>query len=529
MFDGLMYFIKQQGLSDEKMIETLNTLTTSYNIKWSFKPHNTEIKNILDDLEVNDNVNFFIGDTEYDVAIYCIENIFKNKLIKCQGELYAYDNKIWTKIDSISVITRELGRHDLYISHAKGDILISKNTSAQDSLSKMIIRNVNIDNDFSESMYKSTLFKICFQNGFWDFKSGMFHEYTDNNIPLTPFIINRNYTPNKSKYDELYEKVLYPTFNIKFDNNGVIQEHDNLQRLQHLKYILHAFSVKISGDTSSKEWMMFLGDRNSGKGIFNKLFETAFTSYITSTNSSNFICKKFNSGDAAKSYSWMMPFEFTRLIFTNEIKTTLDAKGKPDTYFDSEILKKISSGGDYIECRTNHKDERKFHIQSSLIMCCNDEPYYTCNDATDYLNKFNMPCRFLTNEEYEKVNDTVKKQFIRQVADPCIKNEFCNNIDVIESFVNLIFEAYKWNVKCPEYVKDEIKEENNDTNDYVNILVNLFEFEEGSFLSNDDIIETIRHHNIVFSLIKITKILTKAGYIKHHNGKHRGLLNIKHI
>lgn len=529
MFDGLMFFDNpDSGITDDALIELLNKVTLAEGIIWSFKPHNCEIKEILDNIDVTNNVNFFIGDTELDVAMYCVNHIFKNKLVKCQSEVYVYDNKIWTKNDTPNIISKIIGYHDLYIGSDTDDNLISKSTKGQDSLTKMIMRNVKVDDDFAESMYKSTLYKICFQNGYYDFKLSEFIEYTDDNIPLTPFIISRNYTANKLAYIQLYERIFYPTFNIILDENKqVIQNDDNLARLEHLRFILHKFSKMIAGHNKTKEWMMFLGDRNSGKGIFNTLFQNAFTNYITETNSSNFIStKKSGSTDVAKSYSWMTPFEFTRLIFMNEFKNEIDSKGNQINKFDSEILKKLTSGGDKIECRTNNTDERRFHIQSSFILCCNDEPNFTTQDAKDYLHKFTMPCRFLTDEQYSKFSDDAKRQFIRHKADETIKDIFCNNIDIIDSFINLIFEAYNWEVKCPDYVKQEDMEDNEDT-DY-SVLLNLFEITDNKddTLTNKDILDIVKRHNIPFTLNKIRKILIKHGYLPFRDNKQRGFSNI---
>ena len=529
MFDGLMYFERPDiNFTEEQVVNRLDELTATYGIKWSHKSHNCEIKETFDNIEVDDNINFFIGDNEHEVAMYCIDNIFKNKLIQCQGEVYVYDNLIWTKNNTANIISKNLGHHDLYILTSTGDKLISKDTKGQDSLTKMIMRNVKVDDDFAESMYNSTLYKICFKNGYYDFKLCSFVEYNNDNIPLTPFIINRNYTNNKSALKDIYERILYPTFNIILDdNNEVKQDADNLARLEHLRFILHKFSKMIAGHNKTKEWMMFLGERNSGKGIFNTLFENAFTNYITLTNSSNFIStKKSGSTDIAKLYSWMTPFEFTRLIFINEIPNELDNKGNHIYKFDSEILKKITSGGDKIECRTNNKDERKFHIQSSLIMCCNDEPIFTTQDAKDYLVKFTMPCRFLSDEQYSKFTDIQKRQFVRQKGDETMKTIFCTDINVIDTFINLIFEAYNWDVTCPDYVKEEDIEDNEDT-DYTDLL-NLFELtdDKTDTLTNKEIKDIATRANIPFSFNKIRKILIKHGYNVYRNSLERGFTNI---
>lgn len=528
MFDGLMFFINEKVKeTDEDFIKKLNQLTSVIGIKWAFKEHNCEIKDILDNIQVDDNVNFFIGETEQDVANYCIDSIFYKKLLKCQGEVYVYDNKIWTKNDTSNVIARELGKHDLYIQMSKGDKLISKDTKGQDSLTKLIMRNVKVDDDFIENSYLDTLYKICFENGFYNFKEGVFYEYTKDNIPLTTKLNTRIYTNDKSRYNDIFEKILYPTFNIKYDENGVINDDNNLQRLQYMKFILHKLARMTAGHIESKEWMMLLGDRNSGKGIITLLFELGFTSYITSTNSSNFVAtKKFGGTDASKLYSWMDKFDFSRICFINEIANSVDNQGNHEVKFDSEIIKKLTSGGDKIQCRNNFTNERSFHIQCSFVMCCNDEPIFTSNDAKDYLIKFDMPCRFLTDDIYNSMSDNNKTQFIRQVADQTIKTHFCREESVIDSFINLIFEAYSWRVECPELIRNEQMQDERET-DYSAVL-DLFKKTEceDDKLTSIEIYEACKAKKIPFTKDKICKILQKAGFPRYRSAISRGFSNI---
>jgi len=528
MYDGLMFFINEKVKeTDTEFIRKLNLLTNDVGIKWAFKQHNCDIKEILDNMQVDDNVNFFIGETEQDVANYCIDNIFDKKLLKCQKEVYVYDNLIWTKDDTSNIIARELGKHDLYIQMSKGDKLISKDTKGQDSLTKLIMRNVKVDNDFIENSYLDTLYKICFENGFYNFKDGIFHKYTKDNIPLTTRLNNRVYTTDKSKYNDIFTKILYPTFNIKFDEKGVIQDYINLQRLQYMKFILHKLARMTAGHIESKEWMMLLGDRNSGKGIITLLFELGFTSYITSTLSANFVAtKKMGGTDTSKLYSWMDKFDFSRICFINEIANSVDSQGNHEVKFDSEIIKKLTSGGDKIQCRNNFTNERSFHIQCSFVMCCNDEPIFTSNDAKDYLVKFEMPCRFLTDETYNSMSDKNKTQFIRQVADQTIKTQFCRDNSVIDSFINLIFEAYTWNIECPELIRNEQMQDERET-DYSTVLdlFNKTECEDDKLTTNE-IYEACKAKKIPFTKDKICKILHKAAFPRFRTSTTRGFTNI---
>lgn len=534
MFDGLMFFNNHDsGITDDALIELLNTVTLAEGITWSFKPHNCEIKEILDNLDVTNNVNFFIGDTELDVAMYCVSHIFKNKLVKCQGEVYVYDNKIWTKNDTPNIISKIIGYHDLYIGSTNGDKLISKSTSMQNSLTELIMRNVITDNKFNKKMYDETLQKLCFQNGYYDFKLSKFIEYTDDNIPLTPFIIDRDYIVNKSAYEDIYKRILYPVFNIILDDkNEIVQTESNLQNIQELKYMLRKFSRMIAGHArDDKQWLILKGSRNSGKGLLTELFQNSFEKYVSSTNSDNFLTRQ-TIGEESKMLAWMNDFEFTRIIFSQEITILFDKKGKKCSTINGNLIKKIS-GGDELECRLNHKDARKFHHQSTLVICCNDVPKISPDCANDNLHTFNMPCSFFTDEAWDNMDEIKKLEYpFRRVADTNIKTQFCNNVDVINSFINMIIEAYNWNIKCPSKIKEEKLNDCKDS-DFARFM-NLFVFTakdddnkcdncsnpnkdiycEEHIVYNSRIEELLELHNINITKQKICKLLANILFLK---------------
>jgi hypothetical protein len=125
------------------------------------------------------------------------------------------------------------------------------------------------------------------------------------------------------------------------------------------------------------------------------------------------------------------------------------------------------------------------------------------------------------------MNDKIKTQFIRQKADPNIKTQFCRDNSVINSFINLIFEAYNWNVECPELIR---KEQLNDEveNDYTAVLelFNKTECEEDK-LSTNEIFDLCKSKQIPFTKDKISKILNKAGFPRYRTADSRGFTNIK--
>ena len=62
-------------------------------------------------------------------------------------------------------------------------------------------------------------------------------------------------------------------------------------------------------------------------------------------------------------------------------------------------MKKLSSGGDRIEARVNHKDEINFKVQARVCMFCNDLPPIEPSDAKETSYMFKYPSKFLDEED----------------------------------------------------------------------------------------------------------------------------------
>ena len=76
--------------------------------------------------------------------------------------------------------------------------------------------------------------------------------------------------------------------------------------------ILQFFVRSIAGMVVDKQWMVAVGERDSGKGFLLALMSAAFGAYVKSCNSENFLYTG-PTKDPAKKQSWMLDFEFVRL------------------------------------------------------------------------------------------------------------------------------------------------------------------------------------------------------------------------
>ena len=115
--------------------------------------------------------------------------------------------------------------------------------------------------------------------------------------------------------EQIYKDVIYPIFDVKYDDNNIVIKDDSYKNMQ---YTLNSMSRKLAGHIiEDKDWLIMLGDRNSGKGVLQEAFIQAFEKYIGMFNTSVLLTKPMGCGEDSKLNAWMLDFEFTRIMFGN--------------------------------------------------------------------------------------------------------------------------------------------------------------------------------------------------------------------
>lgn len=278
-------------------------------------------------------------------------------------ERYYKMNNIWVgglKDVFISKITNDIMNLSYYKKRKKIDKTYEycerffDTEKVVNSVAKLIYKkDTYITDDFKDKLFASTLGKVCLNNGVYCFKEKVFKEYPVEDVYST-IKINYDLPPrNEEDIKTLKENMLLPIF--KGDHEHLISSMERISRA-------------VAGHIEDKIVLFNLGLRNSGKGTLEKLIKVAFGMYISTTNGNNFITKNNNSGDVAKSLSWLVQFQYKRLIIMNEI----DADAK--SVMNGILLKMVASGGDEIEARGNYQDEKQFQIQSTIMFNFNRAP-----------------------------------------------------------------------------------------------------------------------------------------------------------
>ena len=542
MFDG--FLLDNEGKTEEEIKEIKNVLNMNsekYNIKWSIKEHDmTLYDDIMNIKETPEKIQSYIGTSEIDVAKFCLNTILKNKIFECHESkwIFSHEYGIWVLFEgakSHDLLHRIISPHDLWISEGnKNPYPANKSYNSLTTLCKSIISHIPVNPDLYQQMHDTTRYKIFYKNGYYDFIKGSFQEYDYDNLPYTTIRINRDYNPkvNKQTRHQIFKRIFYPIFDIDFsctnirdyENEPEKYENDiNFQKYMNLKYNLYIYSRVIAGHTEEKRWLCMIGERNSGKGVFNLLFEKGFQNYIGQLDSGDFIIKD-GSGDTSKDNMHYMQFEFKRAIFMSELVQCTDRTGKPKYKLNGKALKQVASGGDTLRARMLYQNPRDITIQGSLIMQANDMPPVEPADALNNVVKFNMPCTFLPQDEIDAKTEIEKKTLLIKPADMSIK-AWLKNDDVINEFYHILFEAYKTEIKPPKIVKEDKNTEygNNSEKEKFFNLFTITNNHEEDILTNNEIVSLLENNRVGFSITKATQILCKLGCIRTTKGKNRAL------
>jgi len=286
------------------------------------------------------------------------------------------------------------------------------------------------DDGFVERLWKSNLGYLAFKNGVYSFKERRlltFKETEERGIYFT-HDTGRDYTAEVDGKDTaaLMHRVI-----AKFIPDESKRE-----------FFLGRLARAMAGHIEDKWWFTCMGRRNCGKGILCKLLDSAFGLFVQGTNAENLLAKD-GVQDAAKAQSWLRPMEFKRLIYTNEQVQVGRKK------IDGEMIKRICSNGDYIECRTNHTNEVQIRLQSSFMLFANDFAEVSPADAYQTMIGFKFDNEFHDQSEIDELKergDAVPATWLPR--DETI-DEFIGRPEIIDAFTSLVFNAYKPDRQVP--------------------------------------------------------------------------------
>lgn len=369
------------------------------------------------------------GVTDEDFSVIAYRKL-RNEYVYSQGQLFHKEGNIWsndtksfqsslrTAIIALKMIKRnvvELKGKTITTEVFYCDILKNVRSVATLTEDKIIC---NPDPEFYQKLHTTTLGKLCFNDGVYDFRRRVFYEWNSQELKTNPVYsltkINRNFPRS---VDEAFKKECYDRVFV------ASMGEENAARW------VAFLSRAVAGEITDKLFATILTNRDCSKGVTNDWLMSAFGSYVRQAESTNFLVQRERSGaDAAKENGWLVDFQTVRLMLVQEFPLDMKNKGMK---INSKIIKSINSGGDQIEGRKNYKDAMTFNIQSSTVFMVNDLPAYTTDDVLEKCVQITSTVQFKSQEfindklaeavDNEELYEYRKNNF--KVADPNLRTD----------------------------------------------------------------------------------------------------------
>ena len=305
-------------------------------------------------------------------------------------------------------------------------------TKKQNDLKVQFLEMIPHDGKLYDRMFNSTLRKIAFQNGVYDFVKKELLNFSSDYFFTFKAPVNLVLKGNETLRDEVYQKLFVDVFGDPIEErNGMLnfavmeRAHDKAQ------YYLKVLARAIAGEIYDKKFFVVAGEGNSGKGLNCDGLKGGFGDFVDNVNAE---CFGKNVGDdKAKARSWMVAIKNARIVFSNEVSM--------DALLDASVIKTFSSGGDVITGRQNHKDESSFRLQATGFFFVNDMPKIRGQDeaTTNRLRFVETTYSYLMGENYEKRKNN---KLVRK-AEPYLKDTYIKQEAVLEAFVSLIVHNYE--------------------------------------------------------------------------------------
>ena len=336
---------------------------------------------------------------------------------KYRSDIIAIDSVIYVKQDNIFCAISG-GKSEYYIkalimkfSFSDGD---NRKYTVMNTLANLICDIVRADPSFVRTTAQLTdkyVGKMCFQNGVLDLKTEQFRPYLDNDVVLQHIKHNYNADYSQVVKDKIINSVL-----------GCFQ--NNEQR----DYFMYLIARAIAGNYKDKFWMILTGDRSSGKGMIQELTNTLgrYSIQIVSpmladqTDNELVLGKFLKAGCDTPGIAWC-----------NE--TTETTRSTPTV--DSQLIKKLASGGDVNRARGLHENGRDFVFSRIMCLCFNQAPVFNTPDVLQNCRAFEMPYTY----------DSTKTHVVNYRApDLELKTWIQNTEGVRDAFINILIESYKY-------------------------------------------------------------------------------------
>ena len=397
-FDGLLMYGNHYS-NNSLLVDVeakINNEWKDLNMKWAFKQHSTDI--VIPDgwqaIKEDDDTGVWTDADAVDVIMREYPH-----WVFCRGDLYVYDKTtgMWDTTETAHRRVIMSLNDKLFVLADNKDESRAKKTKNSYGNNENLMRKLPAliktkceNNNWIEIQQYSSLGKILFTNGYYDFKLGQFVEIDETgfNFPHILFMgkINRpfeHFSDDDMQYMESIKKRFF---------------HDTLG-VEMGDYLALNIARALAGD-KMKRVVFGLGETQCGKSVLTTAIKLSCGDYVGSFNAEN-LAYRNSSADEAANMRWAMLLRFKRIVFSNEIKNTVCLNGND--------IKKISSGGDSLTGRLHGGNETDFILHFLAFAMANDLPKIKPYDSAvaNRVKVFSYKKQFVDkpSNEFELQND----------------------------------------------------------------------------------------------------------------------------
>jgi len=430
----------------------------------------------------------------------------KDRLVYARDVLYYKSGYYWIdKMDNIKASLKHyitnsgIKRLDEY----NKPVPFVQNKKSSDAVSSLLIDKImveKVNDEWTNDMFKSSLGKILFKNGYYDFHKGKFLTFTNEDYDHSIIFIKH------IDYDFVIPKTVD-----KGDNTFVFADYvaDVKRRLfidpfgeAMADYYILNLARGLAGD-AMKRILFGIGDADTGKSTITTALDKCAGSYFGTFNGNNLALKKFANPDDAQALRWVMLLMGCRIIASNEIA--------PDAVINGEILKKLVSGGrDKVVARGHGGYETEFNISFLPIVYAND---------LDKIQPFDDAIKTRVRSiPYEKVYKDEPSNEFELTKDKGLDAEILT-LPFRHAFLTLLMNAYRTFITSKDDLEDSVKnlqeESLNDTfntdENYIKQFKTEFEITNDpfDFVSNVIIEDWLKRKLKGVSISKLSRDLKK--------------------
>ena len=245
----------------------------------------------------------------------------------------------------------------------KGDLLLGEESKINyggdfnnvKKMLSMVPNHIEADNEFYANNLDSSLGKLLFKDGIYDFDTDKFSPGFDPKVVFKGRI-DRNFDRcRKSEAKAHLMKVMWE------DPYTKQQLEDGVSLCERI-----ALARALWGDYRARKFYIMVGNTSTGKGLLQDAVTKSCGSFVGTFDINAFVRNPNSGADAAKQLSWL------KMIV--DLRIALSSEASHNSTLDGVLLKMAVSGGDRLTLRRNREDEEICVNRSTIFAACNDVP-----------------------------------------------------------------------------------------------------------------------------------------------------------